>query len=274
MMYQPITALLDDLVVGYEALARGPENSPLATPSELFRVAAEAGRLKDLDLHLQSQAVVQSRDVLLKSGHALFVNVDASVLVDAAFGRDPDAAQNFSSLLTNVTAACPVVLEISDRHEFETPTQLLAATLWARAQGFRVGLDDIGVNPRSLALLPLIEPDVIKLERGILAAEPDADLGLLLTAVRTQAERTGAAVVCQGIEHEDQRQRALSFGATHGHGFAIGYPEELSEVPPRMRSLELVAASWGESWPFSRAFSRTPPPPAPTSTHWYTTVAW
>ena len=33
MMYQPITSLLDDSVVGYEALARGPEGSPLATPA-------------------------------------------------------------------------------------------------------------------------------------------------------------------------------------------------------------------------------------------------
>ncbi|MEM7285083.1 MAG: EAL domain-containing protein [Actinomycetota bacterium] len=246
MMYQPITSLLDDSVVGYEALARGPEDSPLATPAAMFEAAEMVGRLKELDLMCQDQAVVQARDVLLKSGHALFVNVEASVLCDAAFGRDPDAAASFSALLGNITAACPVVLEISDRYDFASPAELLGVTMWARAHGFRVAIDDVGVQPKSLAILPLLEPDVIKLERGITSATPDADLGQLLSVVRSQSERTGAAVICQGIETAEERDIALSFGATHVQGYAIGYPEELSDAPLRIRSLEPVGASWGE----------------------------
>lgn len=246
MQYQPITSLLDDSVVGYEALARGPEGSPLATPAAMFEAAEMAGRIKELDLLCQDQAVVQARDVLLKSGHALFVNVEASVLCDAAFGRDPDAAASFSALLGNITAACPVVLEISDRYDFHSPAELLGVTMWARAHGFRVAIDDVGVQPKSLAILPLLEPDVIKLERGITSATPDADLGQLLSVVRSQSERTGAAVICQGIETAEERDIALSFGATHVQGYAIGYPEELSDAPLRIRSLEPVGASWGE----------------------------
>ncbi len=246
MMYQPITSLLDDSVVGYEALARGPEGSPLATPAAMFAAAADADRINELDLLCQSQAVIQARDVLLKTGHALFVNVEASVLCDAAFGRDPDAAESFSSLLANITTACPVVLEISDRYDFASPAELLGVTTWAREMGFRVALDDVGVDPRSLAILPLVEPDVIKLELGIVNASPNANLGQLLSVVRSQSERTGAAVICQGIESDDDRDVALSFGATHVQGFAIGHPEELSDAPLRIRSLEPVGASWGE----------------------------
>ncbi len=252
MMYQPITSLLDDSVVGYEALARGPQGSELATPAAMFAAAREAGRIKELDLLCQSQAVVQARDVLLKTGHALFVNVEASILCDAAFGRDPDAADSFSSLLANITAACPVVLEVSDRYDFASPAELLGVTSWAREQGFRVAIDDIGINPKSLAILPLIEPDVIKLELGVVNASPGADLGQMLSVVRSQSDRTGAAVICSGIESEEDRQVALSFGATHVQGYAIGHPEELSEAPLRIRSLEPVGASWGEpcSTPF------------------------
>ncbi len=252
MMYQPITSLLDDSVVGYEALARGPEGSPLATPAAMFAAAEDAGKVKELDVLCQSQAVVQARDVLLKSGHALFVNVDPTVLADAALGRDHDAAEHVSSLLRNVTAACPVVLEVSDRYDYESPADLLAVTMWARAQGFRVALDDVGVGTRNLAMLPLIEPDVIKLSRSTLAARPDADLGLLLRVVRGQSERTGCAVVCQGVETDEDRVLALSLGATHVEGFGVGRPEELSEAPIRIRSLEPVGAMWGEpcSTPF------------------------
>ncbi len=246
MMYQPITSLLDDSVVGYEALARGPEGSPLAAPAEMFTVAQDADRIRDLDLLCQDQAVMQARDVLLKSGHALFMNVEATVLKAAAFGLDPEAETHFASLLENITAACPVVLEISDLDSFSSTAELLGVAMWARRQGFRVALDDIGVSPRSLSILPLIEPDVIKLQRGITSASPDADLGELLSVIRSQSERTGAAVVVPGIESEEERQVALSFGATHVQGFAIGHPEELSDAPLRIRSLEPVGASWGE----------------------------
>lgn len=252
MMYQPITSLLDDSVVGYEALARGPEGSPLATPAEMFSVAESAGRLRDLDMLCQEQAVLQARDVLLKSGHALFVKAEASVLSAAARGADAEVERHFDSLLANMTAACPMVLEISDLDTFDSTAELLGVTMWARAKGFRVALDDVSVGPRSLAVLPLIEPDVIKLKLGITQASPDADLGELLSVIRSQSERTGAAVVCPGIESEEERQVALSFGATHVQGFAIGHPEELSVAPLRIRSLEPVGAMWGEpcSTPF------------------------
>ena len=252
MMYQPITSLLDDSVVGYEALARGPEGSPLSTPAAMFQMAEETVRVRDLDLHCQDQAVLQARDVLLKSGHALVVNVESSVLSAAAFGHDPDAAQSFSSLLENITAACPVVLEISDLDDFSSNAELLGIAVWARSKGFRVALDDVGVSPRSLSVLPLIESDVIKLQRGITNASPDANLGELLSLLRSQSERTGAAVVCQGIESEEEGQVALSFGGTHVQGYAIGYPEGLSDAPLRIRSLGPVGASWGEpcSTPF------------------------
>jgi EAL domain-containing protein (putative c-di-GMP-specific phosphodiesterase class I) len=245
MMYQPITSLQDGSVVGYEALARGPEGSPLASPAAMFAAAQDVDRVKELDLHCQTQAVVQARDVLLKSGHALFVNVEPSVIADAAFGRDPDAVNGLSSLLANVSSACPVVLEIADRFDDNSPAELLGVVMWARAQGFRIAIDDFSVG--SLPLLPLLEPDVVKLAPSILTAEPDADLGLVLSVVRGQAERTGAAVVAQGIETDEDRAVAMSMGATHVQGFGVGLPAELSEAPLRIRSLEPVRASYAET---------------------------
>ena len=47
--YQPIVDIRSLAVVGYEALARGPEGSPLATPAELFGAARRSGQLAELD---------------------------------------------------------------------------------------------------------------------------------------------------------------------------------------------------------------------------------
>ncbi len=38
-VYQPIVSLLDGEIIGYEALSRGPIDSPLQNPDKLFNAA-------------------------------------------------------------------------------------------------------------------------------------------------------------------------------------------------------------------------------------------
>src|SRR3954468_19875153 len=48
-VYQPIVNLDTTEVVGYEALARGPEGSPLERPDRLFATAHACGLLTELE---------------------------------------------------------------------------------------------------------------------------------------------------------------------------------------------------------------------------------
>jgi EAL domain-containing protein (putative c-di-GMP-specific phosphodiesterase class I) len=246
MVYQPIVSLLDDSVVGYEALARGPVQSALSEPAAMFGTAAKHGRLKELDIACQTQAIVQAREVLTTSGHALFVNVEPELALDAAFGRDAAAQASLENLLHGVNQACPVVLELSDMYRYESPAEMIHLVTWARSMGFRIAIDDVGIEAPSLSLLPLLEPDVVKLSRSLLLSGPSADLGRVASVVRAQAERTGAAVVSTGIESIRDREFALALGATHAQGYAIGLPTELTAAPLRIRSLEPVRASYPE----------------------------
>ncbi|MGH8466744.1 MAG: diguanylate phosphodiesterase, partial [Pseudomonas sp.] len=49
-LFQPIVCLSERRVLGYEALSRGPSNSPLHSPINLFAVARQAGRLTELEV--------------------------------------------------------------------------------------------------------------------------------------------------------------------------------------------------------------------------------
>ena len=48
-LLQPVLDLVEGRVMGYEALSRGPSNSPLHAPQALFRVAEHHGMLASLD---------------------------------------------------------------------------------------------------------------------------------------------------------------------------------------------------------------------------------
>ncbi len=49
-VFQPIASLLDGEVLGYEALIRGPVDSPLRYPDALFAAARREGQLFQLEI--------------------------------------------------------------------------------------------------------------------------------------------------------------------------------------------------------------------------------
>lgn len=46
-LFQPIVSLSERRILGYEALTRGPSNSALHSPLNLFSIARQAGRLSE-----------------------------------------------------------------------------------------------------------------------------------------------------------------------------------------------------------------------------------
>ena len=65
-----------------------------------------------------------------------------------------------------------------------------------------MALDDVGADVRSLALLPFIEPDVIKLDLSLVQHRPSTDQAAIVTAVAAERERTGAQILAEGIEDD------------------------------------------------------------------------
>src|ERR1700712_5468682 len=70
-VYQPIVRLDDQTRVGFEALARGPLDSPLEHPEDMFAAARDAGRVGELDLLCMGSAVAGAEG-RLAPGQLLF----------------------------------------------------------------------------------------------------------------------------------------------------------------------------------------------------------
>ena len=79
-LYQPIVELETATVVGYEALARGPEGSELQRPDLLFQAARREGRLGELAWRCRQVAYEGALDAGLKPPTALFVNIEPETL--------------------------------------------------------------------------------------------------------------------------------------------------------------------------------------------------
>lgn len=218
-VYQPIVELRSRRVLAHEALARGPEGTQYERPDLLFAAAAAAGRTVELDWACRTAALRGAVDAGIGAADSLFVNAEpVSLRVPCPehlrAGHDRDAAR------------VRLVFEITERELTADPAALLATVAAARANGWGIAIDDVGADPASLALMPFLHPDVIKLDMS-LVQRPDHTTAGVVNAVRAQAERTGALILAEGIETEAHLQAALAMGATLGQGWMFGRPGRL-----------------------------------------------
>lgn len=221
-VYQPVVDLLGGQVVGYEALARGRTGSGFERPQDMFAAARTHNVLPQLDAACRAAAVQGALSSGLRAPMALFVNVEPGGIDGRSL-----LAPHHEALVSE--GALQVVLEFTERELTCRPAELLTLVGRCRELGCAIALDDVGVNPRSLALLPFLEPDVIKLDMRVVQQQAP-DRARTLYAVAAAAEHNGAAVLAEGIETEAHRDTAMALGATLGQGRFFGAPAALEQV--------------------------------------------
>ena len=191
--------------------ARSRSTSPRGTPRS--RLAAEHG---------------------LDAPFSLFLNADPETL-DAG---SPELPSTPFTLLVEVTEPALIA----------RPEAMLRGLTRLRSAGWGIALDDVGGDSRSLALMSILYPDVIKIDLRLLAGRERADVARVVTAVCAEAERRHASVLAEGIDSEEQLATARTFGATLGQGYLLGAPAALpAPLPQAGRPLRLRG---GASDPF------------------------
>ena len=79
-MFQPIVRLATGATIGYEALVRGPEGSPLASADALLEAAYTAGRVAEFDWVARASACRAAMAAHLDPDQILFLNVEPLAL--------------------------------------------------------------------------------------------------------------------------------------------------------------------------------------------------
>lgn len=218
-VYQPIVELDTGRRVAYEALARGPVGTRLENPGALFSAARAEHALDELDWACRATAVRGALDAGMGPDTTLFVNVEPSVV-----SAPPPELERLLDARSN---GLNVVMEVTERALVSAPAELLAMVARARELGWGVALDDVGAQIASLALMPFLQPDVIKLDLRLVQERPDAEAAAIIAAVNAESERHGSLVVAEGIETEAHLDAALAMGAELGQGWLFGRPDAL-----------------------------------------------
>src|SRR5581483_2074621 len=164
--FQPIVSIRKKMVIGYEGLSRGglkgsKEHTP---PQELFYQAAESGRTLELDRLCRKKVLEGFKPIAAKHpDRFLSLNFEASVIDQGVVGSGELMRQVKASGLDPASIALEViesnVKDIGDLQKFiETH----------RAHGFLIALDDVGAGHSNLNRIPLLKPDILKIDRYLI----------------------------------------------------------------------------------------------------------
>lgn len=221
--FQPIVSARQKTIIGLEALARGrASGSELFTGAELFAQAAVEGLTDPLGLLCREQAVrafaaLQGRPEEL----VLFLNLDVPA------HRTPTAiAEDLLSFITaQRLAPGRVAVEILETR-FSDMARLRALTALLRERGFLIVLDDVGAGHSNLDRVSFIRPDVLKIDRTLIAGlNIDSHKRSALKSLLDLSRQIGALVVVEGVETEAEATVALELGADLLQGYYLGRPE-------------------------------------------------
>ncbi|MDQ2755499.1 MAG: EAL domain-containing protein, partial [Actinomycetota bacterium] len=227
-VYQPIVDLGTGATVAFEALARGPRDHPLERPDQLFGAARAQGVVGELDEACRWSAINGAVSGGLRAPWGLFVNVEPSA-VDWTMKR-VGARSERARQRRRVARDLSLVVEITERDLTVNAPALLRYVDQVRSWGYGIALDDVGAERSSLALLPLLRPDVIKLDLSIVQQQTTGDIAEIVVAVNAEAERSGAVILAEGIETEKHLEFARGLGARLGQGWLLGRPGPLPDL--------------------------------------------
>jgi EAL domain-containing protein (putative c-di-GMP-specific phosphodiesterase class I) len=225
-LFQPIVDLKSAEVAGYEALSRGPEGSRLERPDLLFDAARSYERVGDLDWVCRAGALRTALDAGMGDPLTLFINVEPETLTISL-------PESYKETWDEARSDLRVILEVNERSLTTSPANLFRRVHEMRELGWGIALDDVGSTQRSVAMLPFLRPDIIKLDLALLRERPRSELARIVHAVQGEAERRGAAILAEGIENDEDLEQALTMGATLGQGWLLGRPEQLPAPLPR-----------------------------------------
>jgi len=217
--FQPIIDLKGGAVIGFEGLVRGPADTPLHQPADLFRAAQKHGYALRLE-RLCRQTVLESF-ARLDVDQRLFLNVRPQCLALPGLGT---AATK--ELLKHLGLSPDrIVIELTETQPIFDFESVRNALIGYRNLGFTVAIDDLGEGFASFRLWSELRPEYVKADmhfvRGI-----DADPLKLqfLKSMLQIAETCRSWIIAEGIETEAEITVVRDLGIPFGQGYLIGHP--------------------------------------------------
>lgn len=218
-LFQPIVDPRSRAICGFEALTRGPSDSWLHSPQNLFEAARRGGLKLELDFLCMQNAF--KRFVAARVAGQLFVNVSPDTIYDA-----PDFAERFLQIAYGAgMAADRCVIELTEESLLDDYDRLRSTMQKLRAAGCAIAIDDLGAGSSGLRTWSELKPDYVKIDRYFVSGI-DADPTKLefVRSMLDMGRAMGCRVIAEGVETERECRELVDLGLDRLQGHLFGRP--------------------------------------------------
>ncbi|MGZ4960616.1 MAG: EAL domain-containing protein [Methylomonas sp.] len=218
-VFQPIVSIHQEKVIGYEALIRGPEDSPLHKPLALFDAAERFNLQTRLEYICRKVTIKRFAELAIPG--KLFLNVSPSVLLEPEFKH--------GETLKFLAEAClnpdSIIIELTEHTPTDDYRALREALIHYRQMGFEVALDDLGTGYSSLRLWSELHPEYVKIDKHFVhGLHLDRAKMNFVRSIHQMAEAMGCRAIVEGIETAEEFQAIESMGLSLGQGYYFAKP--------------------------------------------------
>lgn len=227
VMYQPKINLVDETIVGAEALVRWrTTNMGLLTPDKFIPLFERNGFITKLDFYVYEQ-VFRFLDQLIKDKQHV---VPISVNMSRNHSKPDKFIHDFMELFNKYEIPPHLLqIEILERSFMDSET-LKVITNQLHREGFSVAMDDFGSGESSLNMLTKIPVDVLKFDRDFLLSSTNEN-GMLeeksakfIEILVNLSKHLEKETVFEGVETQGQRDFLRSIDCDQAQGFFYSRP--------------------------------------------------
>ncbi len=224
-VYQPVIDILEQRVVGYEALTRLPRGE-FRSPDLMFKVVQETATLWNLERLCRKRALEDLP--AMGSGQVLFTNLEPDsfydpILRDRKFLDELDEAGLEPGRL---------VLELTEHAAVKDFSAMRRVLSEVRSLGYRLALDDVGSGYAGLQAIAEIRPDYLKVDMTLVRdVHKNPIKRELISTICRFADSTEVTLVAEGVEQHEELESLVAAGVRCAQGFLFARPGSPPEKP-------------------------------------------
>ena len=241
--YQPIVALSDQRLRGFEALVRWAHPvRGLVSPADFIPIAEDTGLIIPIGEWVLEEAAHQLRDwnARYPSDPLLAMGINLSM---RQFVRPGLVGHVQAVLERSGVEAATLKLEVTESVVMGDADDAIDALHQLKSLGVQLQVDDFGTGYSSLSYLHRFPLDVLKIDRSFIVAMAQGDTHkAIVRAIIALASALGLETTAEGIDDPAQAEDLRVMGCTYGQGYLWGKPMEAADAERLIRADAALSA--------------------------------
>ncbi len=230
LFYQPVAEISSGKVVAYETLVRWkhPELGILS-PDKFLPIMEQTGEINWLGIWAFEQMLKDYTEAERNRRDGR--NIIFSFNLSPKQLMYPHLAEEMRKVYKKYRVpAQNIMLEIVEFAIFDKVPEVASNILKLTQMGFKIAVDDFGLEMSSLKLLENISFDWIKLDKKFIEqSQDDFLIGGVIETLVGFAKRKNCSIVAEGVEDEITCNYVRGLGIGFGQGYYFGKPLSFEE---------------------------------------------